>query len=169
MAESKTAFNSRGHFSAYICYRFLAPMLENAGANIFIPRERDFNKNEVIVDNDISTGKSKVLLPGYFRIDTIDSGFKYKDTLFNNENPFRSGTYLMAHPDASKQLAIRYIPDIPKTGEYAVYISYGAGGSKIVNYTINYTGGFREFLVDQTQEPVLGFIWVHFISKRFQS
>ncbi|MBK7095271.1 MAG: hypothetical protein IPH57_09590 [Saprospiraceae bacterium] len=130
---------------------FLAPMLENAGANIFIPRERDFNKNEVIVDNDISTGKSKVLLPGYFRIDTIDSGFKYKDTLFNNENPFRSGTYLMAHPDASKQLTIRYIPDIPKTGEYAVYISYGAGGSKIVNYTINYTGGFREFLVDQTQ------------------
>ena len=31
---------------------YLIPMLENAGANVFTPRERDWQRNEVIVDND---------------------------------------------------------------------------------------------------------------------
>ena len=30
---------------------YLAPMLERAGANVFMPRERDYQRNEVIVDN----------------------------------------------------------------------------------------------------------------------
>ena len=38
---------------------FIIPMLENAGANVFNARERDWQVNEVIVDNDQSTGKSK--------------------------------------------------------------------------------------------------------------
>ena len=34
-------------------------MLENAGANVFTPRERDTQKQEVIVDNDgCLTGRS---------------------------------------------------------------------------------------------------------------
>src|SRR5690606_9927005 len=38
---------------------FLVPMLENAGANVLFPRERDYNKTELIVDNDDRTaGKS---------------------------------------------------------------------------------------------------------------
>ena len=37
---------------------FLIPMLENAGANVFMPRERDWQVHEVVVDNDGSTGKS---------------------------------------------------------------------------------------------------------------
>lgn len=130
---------------------FLEPMLVNAGANVFIPRERDINNNEVIVDNDISSSESKVLLPGFFMIDTIVGGFKMKDSLMNNENPFRSGTYLQVHSNSSKQVSVSYVPDIPETGEYGVYISYGNGGSEIVNYIVNYTGGFKEFLIDQTQ------------------
>ena len=31
---------------------FLVPMLENAGAYVLLPRERDTQKNEVIADND---------------------------------------------------------------------------------------------------------------------
>ncbi|MDE6340367.1 MAG: hypothetical protein K2K97_11365, partial [Muribaculaceae bacterium] len=31
---------------------FVVPMLENAGAYVMLPRERDVNRNEVIVDND---------------------------------------------------------------------------------------------------------------------
>lgn len=31
---------------------FLLPMLENAGANVLLPRERDWNTTEIIVDND---------------------------------------------------------------------------------------------------------------------
>ena len=31
---------------------YVVPMLENAGAYVFLPRERDTNSHEVIVDND---------------------------------------------------------------------------------------------------------------------
>ncbi len=41
---------------------YLTRMLENAGANVFLPRERDTQTNEVIVDNDISDGASEVVL-----------------------------------------------------------------------------------------------------------
>ena len=35
---------------------FLVPMLENAGAYVMLPRERDYNRHEVIVDNDTNDG-----------------------------------------------------------------------------------------------------------------
>jgi hypothetical protein len=38
---------------------YLAPMLENSGATVFLPRERDIQVNEVIVDNDQSRGASR--------------------------------------------------------------------------------------------------------------
>ena len=31
---------------------YIIPMLENAGAIVYTPRERDWQRNEVIVDND---------------------------------------------------------------------------------------------------------------------
>jgi hypothetical protein len=43
---------------AYVL-NFLVPMLENAGANVLLPRERDTQTHEVIVDFDISTNQSK--------------------------------------------------------------------------------------------------------------
>ena len=33
---------------------FLVPMLENAGATVLMPRERDINPHELIIDNDKS-------------------------------------------------------------------------------------------------------------------
>ena len=33
---------------------YLVPMLENAGANVLLPRERDTQKHELIIDNDES-------------------------------------------------------------------------------------------------------------------
>ena len=47
-------------FTQTIVVPFLIPMLENAGANIFTPRERDWQPEEIIVDNDgcLPNGKS---------------------------------------------------------------------------------------------------------------
>ena len=39
------------HTMSYIL-PYVVPMLENAGAYVMLPRERDINRNEVIVDND---------------------------------------------------------------------------------------------------------------------
>ena len=126
---------------------YLEPMLENAGATVFIPRERDINRNEVIVDNDLSTGNSFIEI-NTSKIDTLSRGFMMNDTLFNKENPFLLGTYLRLN---SKENSIKYIPDIPESGEYAVYISYGNQGSKNVKYILNYAGGSKVFVINQTK------------------
>ena len=39
---------------------YLVPMLENAGANVLIPRERDIQTEEIIVDNDSGIHSSSV-------------------------------------------------------------------------------------------------------------
>ena len=39
-------------FTQTIVVPYLIPMLQNAGAIVFTPRERDWQTNEVIIDND---------------------------------------------------------------------------------------------------------------------
>lgn len=55
---------------------FLVPMLENAGANVLLPRERDYNKTELIIDNDETYGS------------TVFSGNSNK--VVQTDNPVRS-------------------------------------------------------------------------------
>ena len=43
---------SEDQFTQSFILPYLIPMLENAGANVFTPRERDTQKQEIIVDND---------------------------------------------------------------------------------------------------------------------
>ena len=50
-------------FTQTIVVPYLIPMLENAGAIVFTPRERDWQRNEVIVDND-----DKKKAPNYIEI-----------------------------------------------------------------------------------------------------
>ena len=129
---------------------YIEPMLENAGANVFIPRERDINTNEIIIDNDRSTGKSIIHISD-MKIDTISKGFFNKDTLYNNDNPFLLGTSLKLTPIKNHKSSIKYIADIPANGYYAVYISYGNSDNEKVEYTIHYAGGNKKYIVNQTQ------------------
>ena len=46
-------------FTQTIVVPYLIPMLERAGANVFTPRERDWQTAEVIVDNDDNTQQYK--------------------------------------------------------------------------------------------------------------
>ena len=41
-------------FTQTIVVPYLIPMLENAGATVFTPRERDYQTNEIIIDNNSS-------------------------------------------------------------------------------------------------------------------
>ena len=52
-------------FTQTIVIPFLIPMLENAGATVFSPRERDWQIHEVIVDNDDS-----IKPPNYKEVNT---------------------------------------------------------------------------------------------------
>jgi hypothetical protein len=124
---------------------FIAPMLENAGATVFIPRERDWQTNEVIVDNNGSTRKSKFRKPK--KRDKNSIGFAIGKQPYTTENPFELGTSI-TFENSKKSNGAKYIPDIPEAGEYAVYVSYGVGDGSVV-YRVYHSGGFTDFDVDQ--------------------
>ena len=142
---------------------FLTPMLENAGATVFLPRERDIQNNEVIVDNDRSSGGSEFVLQIPGNVIKTAKGFLITDTIFTGVNPFRRGTSLIV-----KDTRATYTPDFPSKGEYAVYISYPAGrdNSRKVRYTVTHAGGKTSFIVDQTMG---GETWIYLGTFLFDS
>jgi hypothetical protein len=124
---------------------YLVPMLENAGATVFLPRERDIQVNEVIVDNDISTGNSEFVLQVSEPPLGTGEGFLIRDTLFAGDNPFRMGTSLRLTDGSAL-----YIPEIPERGYYGVTVSWPviSNAGKVL-ITVNHTGGSTEFIADQ--------------------
>ncbi|MCG8580118.1 MAG: xanthan lyase [Bacteroidales bacterium] len=136
---------------------YIAPMLENAGAVTYIPRERCFSSDEIIIDNDASTSGSKLLLKKKLSTRAMN-GFKLKDTLFVGDNPFLQGTSILVS-DAKGKVA-DYIGAISDKGEYAVYIAYqqNDANSDKVRYTIHHSGGSSSYIVNQQMG---GGTWVY--------
>jgi hypothetical protein len=135
---------------------YLVPMLENAGANVFLPRERDTQRHEIIVDNDRSQGKSTYMeTVGAENWSSGDSaGFAHlRDIYYYQENPFRQGTYRQAKTQTKgKESTCAWQPDIPEKGKYAVYIAYTTlkNSAKDARYTVYHSGGKTEFSINQT-------------------
>jgi hypothetical protein len=134
---------------------YLTPMLENAGANVFLPRERDTQVNEVIVDNDKSTGNSEFILQASANPGQIASGFLITDTLYQGINPFRLGTSLQLINDSAI-----YVPDFPEEGDYSVSVSWprNESNSPDVKYMVYHSGGKTEFSVNQA---IGGSTWIY--------
>jgi hypothetical protein len=127
--------------------QYLVPMLENAGANTFLPRERDVNINEVIVDNDDAT--SAYSESGNWENGGI--GFAVGEKPYvSGDNPFRFGTYRQILAN-DQYASAEYKADIPESGEYAVYISYHHSENNVddAKYIVYHAGGRTEFLVNQ--------------------
>lgn len=145
---------------------FLIPMLENAGASVFVPRERDWQRHEVVVDNDGSTGNSIFLAAGESRESDDGSGFGLGEPPYVDENPFRLGSCLEMDSDRQGGAEVHYIPDIPEDGEYAVYIAFHASSENAqeVSYTVYHDGGSTEFAVNQQMG---GGTWVYLGKFRF--
>lgn len=134
---------------------YLTRMLENAGATVFLPRERDTQTNEIIVDNDISSPGSEIVLYGDKDLQQVQKGFLLTDTLFPGQNPFKSGTSLRISDDSAA-----FIPDITEKGDYAVYISFPLfkDNTREARYIVSHSGGKTEFIVDQTMG---GETWIY--------
>lgn len=144
---------------------FLIPMLENAGAYVLLPRERDIQHNEVIADNDQTDeaygiaaysekGKWKDAGTGFAALKPVYEGL---------ENPFTTGTArqteCIANGKKNKAVAT-WCPEIPERGEYAVYVSYKstAKSTSSAHYTVRHLGGTSEFAVNQKMG---GGTWVY--------
>lgn len=136
---------------------FLVPMLEQAGANVLIPRERDWSSFEAIVDNDGNSFQPKAKYSEYNGKESwkngTGKGFSYlRKTYTNFENPFTEGTYRMVTSIKNGQESkAEWIPQIDQTGEYAVYVAYHTvpGSTNAARYTVYHRGGISEFKVNQ--------------------
>lgn len=149
---------------------YIIPMLENAGAVVYTPRERDWQNHEVIVDNDSSVGDSlwaigdaqKYREEGFWQ-NCGRSGFAQKRMNYiHGENPFSDGTarYALTSLQGRPTSIAEWIPLIPEDGEYAVYVSYQTAENSIddAHYTVVHKGIRTDFRVNQKMG---GSTWVY--------
>ncbi|HEY3388110.1 MAG TPA: hypothetical protein VGK38_00950, partial [Prolixibacteraceae bacterium] len=135
--------------------------LENSGANVFLPRERDWQSLAVIVDNDKSTPGSEFKIPEGVSADQSVKGFLLKDTLFSGDNPFQLGTSLrFQNSKDSNNKFIKYIPLFSEKGRYSVSVAYQSddASSTEVKYTVYHAGGKTDFFVNQR---IGGGTWIY--------
>ncbi len=139
---------------------FLVPMLESAGANIFVPRERDWQVHEVVVDNNGSTGRSLYVAPEYLLESETGSGFGIGHPPYVDENTFRLGSYHTMQSDRKATASVQWIPEIPESGEYAVYVSFHSSSENATDalYRVYHRGGVTEFSINQQMG---GGTWVY--------
>lgn len=145
---------------------YLVPMLENAGAYVMLPRERDIQTNEVIADNDPSCGmRGTASYKEKGEWSPAGSGFADKKEFYiGEENPFIMGTARQTEAvpadESGYAATITWTPDIPERGEYAVYISYKSlpKSTSAADYTVRHLGGESRFTVNQKMG---GGTWVY--------
>ncbi|MBK5194605.1 MAG: xanthan lyase [Proteiniphilum sp.] len=134
---------------------FLVPMLENAGASVLLPRERDYNTTELIIDQDgSSNGSAYSETIGRERWQESDSaGFANpKNIYMDGENPFRMGrTRQTKTVSKGTESVATWRADIPEKGEYGVYVSYQTvkNSSDDALYSIYHAGGRTDFHLNQ--------------------
>lgn len=131
---------------------FLMPMLENAGAYVMSPRERDVNTTEIIVDNDGALATGTFAEEG--RWADAGPGFAHRSAILHNtDRPFAAGTARKAPLSGSERASASaaWKADIPEDGTYAVYVAYTSqpNSTSKAHYTVNAANGAHDFTVNQ--------------------
>ena len=135
---------------------FLVPMLENAGANVLMPRERDLNTAEIVIDNDgvLNSRSTYVEKVGDKKwMQGNGAGFAHLRNYYKDfENPFKEGTYRTVETiKKGTETTVEWIPEIPTSGQYGVYVSYQTlpNSADDALYTVYHKGGETQFKVNQ--------------------
>ena len=148
---------------------FLIPMLENSGAYVMTPRERDTQWREIICDNDRAfDGPREGRIRKAGRYDETGTwtaageGFADTKPVYTfSDHPFKSGTARQARCSGNEATAKAiWTPRIEQRGRYAVYISYKTlpGSTRRAHYTVRHLGGETEFSVNQRRG---GGTWIY--------
>lgn len=131
---------------------FLMPMLENAGAYVMSPRERDVQTVEYIVDND--GGKAVGSYSDDNNWSTLQgNGFAYLYDVYTDEpdksNPFTHGTARAAKSESGA--VANWSAPVKDAGNYAVYVSYKTTPKSTTEalYTIHAADGDHQVKVNQ--------------------
>ena len=148
---------------------FLVPMLENAGAVVVQPRERDTQEVEDVVDEVEAIRRLGEEAKGkWVKGEGAGWGEDNDEVLLEGENPFEKGGYLIA-PVSNKEITLlRYTPHPLPAGEYAVYVSYKSlpNSTTAAKYTVVHRGEETEFEVNQQMG---GSTWVYLGTFAFDS
>ena len=140
---------------------FLVPMLENAGAVVVQPRERDTQEVEDVVDEVEAIRRLGEEAKGkWVKGEGTGWGEDNDEVLLEGENPFEKGGYMLA-PVSSKEISeLRYTPHPLPAGEYAVYVSYKSlsNSTTAAKYTVVHRGQKTKFEVNQQMG---GGTWVY--------
>ena len=157
---------------------FLIPMLENAGAVVMTPRERDTQPLEVVADNDpafTDAREGTLRRCGMYaeegNWEAAGEGFADAKAVYGiNDNPFRMGTARKARTVSATSSVFsqaQWQGDLPERGRYAVYVSYKTvqGSTNSAHYTVRHRGGTSEFIVNQR---IGGGTWVYLGTFEFE-
>lgn len=158
---------------------FLIPMLENAGAYVLTPRERDTQKYEIITDNDPSFAGIR---DGLLRREGVysergrwsDAGIGFADkkkVYYDNDNPFKMGSARKtecATKEKGQKAEAVWAFSVPEDGDYAVYVSYVSlpNSCESAHYTVRHRSGETEFTVNQ---KLGGGTWIYLGTFGFNS
>lgn len=159
-------------FTQTIVVPYLMPMLENAGATVFSPRERDWQDKEIIIDNDDTIKQPFYNEAGTSQkwVDAATEGFANisGNKVYGGSNPFSWGTTRKAKATDTPSCYISYQPKFTEAGRYAVYISYPTLKNSIddAEYTVYHNGGKTVFHVNQRMG---GGTWVYLGTFHFGS
>ena len=142
---------------------YILPMLERAGANVLLPRERSMRTEEVILDND------KGLSPAIYRETNGATTWKHAGRGFahlhevypTGHTPFTDGTARMVATttDGSNVATATWGGTIPTSGTYTLYISYTTLKNSVsdAHYTVHASGADHTFTINQKMG---GSMWI---------
>ncbi|MCF0196219.1 MAG: hypothetical protein HUK03_03105, partial [Bacteroidaceae bacterium] len=125
---------------------------------------------EVVVDNDTPEANGKyVEQNGKYEWEAGGTGFAHtKTAYFDGENPFQMGTFRRTEAHQSKKMlsSVRWQPNIPEEGDYAVYVSYQTLLNSVsdATYIVRHQGVATEYKVNQQMG---GGTWVYLGTFRF--
>lgn len=122
-----------------VVLQYLTEYLWNAGARVYTCRERDLNKNMVIVDNG-GAGYSEI---GNWTEETIASSY----------NGTQKKTSTVIESPTAKAI---FTPNIPVSDYYCLYVWYRTSGSGTTttdaHFTVNHTGGSTVWIQNENQD-----------------
>lgn len=122
-----------------IVFRHLAPMLEAAGADVVLVRERSVYPERVVVDNDDGG-----LAAPYGEIGAWQTG----------DSPGRGGTYRYAVSAPAATSTATWKLTVSRTDDLPVYAWFlaGANRSAAAQYLVDHAGGVSTLWVDQRSD-----------------
>ena len=147
---------------------YLVPMLEGAGATVLLPRERDYQTAEIIVDN---IGDNYTERAGKYYWQSIEDGFAHKKSVYlSGENPFCDGdsraTRTVTANDRSSEAV--WSAAFERSGDYAVYVSYKSFPNSVDGaiYTVHHSAGESRYHVNQ---QIGGGTWIYLGTHHFRA